>query len=244
MSRITLVVIMTWVGPFVWGQTSTGDKGARASTNAPIISPNLFEFAPLENSPPTATATNSTPTNLSGFIPDDNYKLRAGDKISLQILEDKDPPVSLVISDTGELDAPYVGHVLARDKTCKQLGADLKTLLEKDYYYQATVILVLDAVNKHLGRVYIVGEVKSPGTVEMTTDENLTVAKAILKVGGFAEFANKKKVKVIRGADAAGSQKQTLEVNMVDVLENGMMERDVPLRPEDLVIVPSRLVNF
>src|ERR1051325_3405109 len=31
-------------------------------------------------------------TSLSGYVPDDKYRLRAGDKVSLQILEDRDLP--------------------------------------------------------------------------------------------------------------------------------------------------------
>ena len=105
----------------------------------------------------------ATPASLSGYVPDDKYKLRVGDKISLQILEDRDAPKGLVVADSGELDVPYVGRVAASDKTCKQLADELKARLEKEYYHRATVIIALDVANKLLGRIYVWGQVRNQG---------------------------------------------------------------------------------
>jgi polysaccharide biosynthesis/export protein len=181
---------------------------------------------------------------LNGYVADDKYKLRVGDKISLQIIEDRDAPRSLVVTDSGELDAPYIGRVAAADKTCKQLAEELKAQLEKEYYHQATVIISLDAANKLLGKVYVWGQVRNQGAIELAVNEKVTAGKAILRAGGFADFANKKKVKVIRGAAADGAGKQTFELNMVEILEKGKTESDVLLQPDDLIIVPSRLISF
>jgi polysaccharide export outer membrane protein len=177
-------------------------------------------------------------------VPDDKYKLRVGDKIAFQILEDRDAPKGLVIADSGELDFPYIGRVAATDKTCKQLSAELKTLLEKEFYYRATVIVALDTANRLLGRVYIWGQVKNQGPIDIGLNENLTAGKAILRAGGFGDFANKKKVKVVRTATAGGAAKQVFELNMVEILEDGNTEKDVVLQPDDSIIVASRLINF
>jgi hypothetical protein len=48
---------------------------------------------------------------------------------------------------------------------------------------------------------------------------------------------------VIRGG-ANGAAKRNLELNMVDILEKGMVEKDLPLQPEDCVVVPSNSINF
>ena len=186
----------------------------------------------------------AAPASLSGYVPDDKYKLRVGDKVSLQILEDRDAPKSLVVADSGELDVPYVGRVAASDKTCKQLAEELKARLEKEYYYRATVIIALDVANKFLGRIYVWGQVRNQGPIEIAVNENLTAGKAILRAGGFGDFANKKRVKVVRGGGAEGAAKQSFELNMVDILEKGQTEKDVVLQPDDFIIVPSRLINF
>jgi polysaccharide export outer membrane protein len=182
---------------------------------------------------------------LNGYIPDDKYKLRVGDRVSFQILEDRDAPKPLLIADSGELDVPYVGRVSAVNKTCKELGDDLKTQLEKEYYYRATVVLALDAANKLLGRVYVWGQVRNQGPLEISVNENLTVGKAILRAGGFGDFANKKHVKVIRAGNGAEvKDKQTFELNMVEILEQGKTEKDILLQPDDSIIIPSRAFNF
>ena len=105
--------------------------------------------APSATNPP-APATLTVPTNsstlpasLSGYVPDDKYKLRVGDKVAFQILEDRDLPKSLVVADSGELDIPYIGRMSVAGKTCRQLAAEVKAALEKDYYHQATVIIGL-----------------------------------------------------------------------------------------------------
>jgi len=217
--------------------------------------PVFIDFGALTQAPPATNtrsatltaatnATPMTPANLSGYVSDDKYIIRVGDRVSLQILEDRDAPRSLVVADSGELDVPYVGRVPAADKTCKQLAGELKTQLEKEYYYRATVIIALDLANKLLGRVYVWGQVHNQGPIDLAVNENLTAGKAILRAGGFADFANKKRVKVVRGAGADGTGKRTFELNMVDVLEKGKPEGDVVLQPDDFIIVPSRLISF
>ena len=189
--------------------------------------------------------------SLNGYVPDDKYKLRPGDRVSLQIIEDRDVPRSLIVADSGELDVPYVGRTAAADKTCKQVAEELKTLLEKEYYHRATVVLALDMANKVMGRVYVIGQVRQQGAIEMQVNDNLTAGKAILRAGGLADFANKKKVKVIRSPKAGTGTNsvvlgtnQVFMLNMAEILEEGRIEKDIPLEPEDFVIVPTRLINF
>jgi polysaccharide export outer membrane protein len=207
------------------------------------VAPSAERIAPGAES----TGTNATAVSVvvaGGYVPDDKYKLRVGDKISLQILEDRDAPKSLFVTDSGELDAPYVGRVAAADKTCKQLADELKVRLEKEYYHRATVVIALDVANKLLGRIYVWGQVRNQGAIEVAVNENLTAGKAILRAGGFGDFANKKKVKLVRSGGADNAAKQSFELNMVEILEKGKTEKDVILQPDDLIIVPSRLISF
>jgi len=141
------------------------------------------------------------------------------------------------------LDLPYLGRIAAADKTCKQLATEIKTQLEKDYYYRASVVLALDTANRVLGRVYVWGQVRNQGPIELSVSENLTAGKSILRAGGFGDFANKKKVKVIRPG-ANGAAKQVFELNMAQILEDGLTEKDILLQSDDSVIVGSRLINF
>ena len=198
-----------------------------------------------------AAAPSAAPASglLNGYVADDSYKLRVGDAVSFQILEDRvlgiqETPVNLVVTDSGEIDVTYIGRVMAVGKTSKELAADLKVALEKEYYKKATVVLSLNVATRILGRVYIWGQVRSQGALDMQINENLTAGNAILRAGGFGDFASKTKVKVVRAATGTNGEKQTFSLNMEEILEKGKIEKDILLQPNDLIIVPTRLVNF
>ena len=229
--RNALIAIFVMARLLSPGQAPTGTNASSGS-----VSPLLASAS--------TNAIGSALTSLSGYVPDDKYKLRVGDRVSLQILEDRDQPRSLVVADSGELDIPYVGRVLATDKTSKQLADELKGQLEKEYYHRATVVIALDVANKLLGRIYVWGQVRNQGPIDIAVNENLSASKAILRAGGFADFANKKKVKVVRPDNVKGSGKQSFELNMDEIFEKGKTEKDVILQPDDFIIVPSRLINF
>lgn len=200
---------------------------------------------PVSSTVQSATVTNQPPARPDWAlrcVADENYRLRVGDKVSFQVTEDREPSRMLVIADSGELEFPCVGRLPAAGKSCRELSAEIKTALERDYYYHATVVLALEQANRLLGRVYVWGQVRNQGAVEVLASEQLTAGKAILRAGGFSDFANRKKVKVIRSLP--GQNSQVLEVNMADVLEEGRIELDLPLQPDDAVIVGSRVIRF
>jgi polysaccharide export outer membrane protein len=173
----------------------------------------------------------------------DHSKLSNGDTVSYRIIEEQQAPILLTVSDSGELTIPLVGIVSAKGKTCKQLAYELKPRLEKEYFFHATVIIGLETLSSHpLGKVYLMGQVQKQGAVEIPSNENLTVSQAILLVGGLADFADKKKVKLVR--KKADGTTQTTIVNLVEILEKGHTDLDPVVQPEDTIIVPQRLINF
>jgi polysaccharide export outer membrane protein len=86
------------------------------------------------------------------------------------------------------------------------------------------------------GAVYIQGEVKTPGQLKYTQD--MTVATAIAAAGGFTPMAAPKRVTVTRDA---GGKKQVFRVNVTEILSDPDVAKDVPLKPNDIVVVPQRL---
>ena len=98
---------------------------------------------------------------------DDKKKLGPNDSVSFRVVEDRDNESQrLRVNDNGELEVPYVGLVPARGKSCKELAYTIKSLLEKEYYYHATVILAVDRVSeKSKGRIYVYGAVKGQGQI-------------------------------------------------------------------------------
>jgi polysaccharide export outer membrane protein len=172
---------------------------------------------------------------------DNKYKLAVGDKITYQVKEDDDDPISIVVSDSGDIQVPYLGPYPAAGKTCKELASQLKALLEKKYYYQATVIISVDSMATQ-GTIYLVGAVRSPGPLEMPRDDVLTVSKAILRLGGLTDFADGKNVRVTRKTESGTNEVFT--VNVSAVLDQGKLDQDQPVEPGDLIFVPEKTFNF
>ncbi|MBX3744372.1 MAG: polysaccharide biosynthesis/export family protein [Verrucomicrobiae bacterium] len=174
---------------------------------------------------------------------DDKHRLVVGDRLSFRIIEDEEVPRPLVVTDSGELDVPYIGRFAARGKTCRELAVELKQELEKEYYYQATVIVAVDLMARSRGRVWLVGPVRLPGPQEIPSDEVYTVSKAILRAGGFTDAADKRNVRITRRATDGGPD-TTFTVNVGEIIERGRTQNDMVLEPGDMIYVPDRLIRF
>src|SRR5262245_55949248 len=72
---------------------------------------------------------------------DNQQKLGPGDRITYRVIEDQDEPRALTITDSGDLEVPYLGLIHAAGKTSSELAKEVKVRLEQRLYYQATVIL-------------------------------------------------------------------------------------------------------
>jgi polysaccharide export outer membrane protein len=204
------------------------------ATNAPNDKP--------ASSSQVATNTAQAAVTNSMDALDDKHILAIGDVLSFRIVEDEEERKTLIVTDSGELEVPYIGRFPAENRTCKQLARELKAALEKEYYYQATVIIAVDLMAKSRGRVYLVGPVREPGPQEIPSDEIFTLSKAILRAGGFTDFADRKNVKVTR--QEGGADKQTFTVDVSQILDKGKTENDLALHPGDLIYIPERMIRF
>jgi protein involved in polysaccharide export with SLBB domain len=84
----------------------------------------------------------------------------------------------------------------------------------------------------------VYGSVKGQGPQEIPADETYTVSKAIIRAGGFGDFANKRKVKLTR------KNGQDVTIDLKRVIEEGHTDEDVALQPDDQIYVPQRLINM
>src|SRR5215212_3628476 len=176
-STFTIAAIACFVGP--------GGLLAQDSSPMPSI-PRATQVDPPTTS--TVMRTNSM------TVLDDKKRLGPNDFVSFRVVEDRDNESQhLRVNDNGELEVPYVGLVAAQGKTCRELAYNIKSELEKEYYYHATVILAVDKVSeKSRGKIYVYGAVKGQGPQDIPSDETYTVSKAIIRAGGFGDLANKR----------------------------------------------------
>ena len=183
----------------------------------------------------------SVPMSLENVGPD--YKLRRGDMLSYQVREDRDPMLTLPVTDSGEIEPPYLGRrINAVGKTCGQLQTEVKAALERELYVRATVQLGLNRVSpvQSRGRVYMTGQIRNIGPLELPTDEALTVSNAILRAGGFRDFADQNNVRLIRKDGPSGG----VQVLVKRILEGKRNYEDPVLQPGDTILVKEKLINF
>jgi polysaccharide export outer membrane protein len=83
--------------------------------------------------------------------------------------------------------------------------------------------------------VYVRGQVRNPGAIEVKTSNIPTLSQAIAAAGGFAERASKGGIQ-IHTTDENGAPK-IIKVNIKDI-EKGKKE-DIQLKENDVVIVPE-----
>ncbi len=84
-----------------------------------------------------------------------------------------------------------------------------------------------------LDRVYVLGAVARSGAVDLPSDEQLTVSKAISLAGGFTRFARQDAVQILR----AGTESESIDVGAL--LSGKQDARDPVLQPGDTVSVPE-----
>jgi protein involved in polysaccharide export with SLBB domain len=88
--------------------------------------------------------------------------------------------------------------------------------------------------------IYVTGNVRQPGVIRLSTDEELTAYSAILRSGGFGRFAKLSGVYVLR--DRGNGEKAKIPVNIKDL--QGGRRADVILQGKDIVVVPEKFFSF
>ena len=89
-------------------------------------------------------------------------------------------------------------------------------------------------------RVYVTGNVKNPGIVQLPIDEELTAYAAILRSGGFSRFAKKGGVYVLR--NGGNGEKFRIPVSIKSVQAG--KQSDVVLQSNDIIVVPESFFSF
>ena len=86
--------------------------------------------------------------------------------------------------------------------------------------------------------IYVFGQVRSPGALQVRRSSLPTLTQAIAQAGGFTDRANKKRVQ-IRRKDAAGKELEII-VSVRKILKGKI--KDVPLKVNDTIYVPESLL--
>jgi polysaccharide export outer membrane protein len=215
-----------------------------------------FRTPESRSSRQTAAATQTGSVNAGAAVLssmdvlDNSQTIATGDTISIRILEDRRDALQQVVAVTGEVQAPYVGLVHAKGKTCRELAFAIKKELEKNFFKNANVVIAIDKINVEdamrmrevdLEFYVMFGIVARQGKYDLPANEDISISQAILRAGGFAQFANKERVKIIRKTPHGN---KTILVNVDGIMRHGDLDKDVFVRKDDVIIVEEKSVNF
>lgn len=187
--------------------------------------------------PPGAYATTPSFGESSAAIADPSRKLQSGDQLLLKIEQDHEGAIAVPVSTTGEIVVdPIPQTIRVSGLTLAQAANEIKRLLEKDYYYTATVRLSLErASNPVAGSISMDGEVNRRGPQPLYEGKPLKLSKAINNAGGFTNLANQKTVKVTRVHKDGTSE--VFVCDMKAVIKDSKVEKDLLLQDGDYIYV-------
>jgi polysaccharide export outer membrane protein len=181
---------------------------------------------PVFSDTPTPPILTGSPA--TGYTAAEVPRFHVGDTVIVQLtgLPQDIPPHQEPIKEDGTITMPDIGHVQAVGKTAGELQNEIHDLYVPKLYRHLTVTVVPgDRV------YYVTGEVKAPG--RQLYSGQMTVTKAITTAGDFTDFANHKKVWLIR------ANGQRIKVNCNEALRNPA--KDPQVYPNDQIMVPRRL---
>lgn len=167
------------------------------------------------------------PPSSLGAAKAHSYRLKTGDPVGV-ILRGIPTPMSFEdsVDPDGTITLQWIDKVKAEGKT----GHELEQLIHDAYvpqYFKYLNVTVLVPVS----RTYFVrGEVLRPGQFPYAPGQ--TLLQAISSALGFNDFANKKKIKILRGGKTSTHNAKEMEKHP---------DRDIPIEPGDIIIVPRSI---
>ena len=200
---LTLLCGLLALGPAVAQNQAPPPNRSDASTTAPVKS-----------------------DSASVAVDPKTYVIGAQDILMIKVWREMDFTGPYTVRPDGKISMPLVGDVQASGLTPERLGDQLKQALS-NFINSPDVSVSLQTVGSK--KFYITGEVNRAGEYTLATPTK--VFDALSNAGGFRDFANKKKIIIIRGTER-------IKFNYQDILKGKNLEQNIFLENGDTVVVP------
>lgn len=145
-----------------------------------------------------------------------NYRLGAGDVITVQVLGEDDLKRERIrLSDAATISYPILGEIRLAGKTVGELERLIRDGLKGRYLVNPQVTVTINEYRNF----FINGQVERPGGYPFIP--GLNVRKAVSLAGGFRERASKEKIFVIREDDPSQAPKRVdlnAQINPGDII--------------------------
>ena len=161
---------------------------------------------------------------------DPNYVIGPQDVLDVSVWKEPELTRTVPVRPDGKISLPLLNDVEAAGKTPLQLAADITAGLKK-FVTDPQVTVIVGTINSQ--RVFILGEVNRAGAYPLLP--NMTVLQALSSAGGFTQYANLKKIYLLRVED--GKQVKH-PFNYKDVLGGKAADQNIVVKAGDTIVVP------
>lgn len=193
----------------------------------------LISLAPAygqESASTKGPALVQAPASNKAATDDPNYVIGAQDVVDVSVWKEPDFTRTVPVRPDGKISLPLLNDVQASGLTPLQLAAEVTRSLNK-FVTNPQVTVIVTQINSK--RVYLLGEVARPGAYTMLPD--MTILQALSNAGGFSQYANSKKIYVLREENG---KEQKFFFNYKEVISGKRAEQNIRLQPGDTIVVP------
>ena len=177
------------------------------------------------------------PADLRAAVPEAaSDRLRPGDVIEFTVHGHPDLTTRVRLPADGKVVLPHVGSFGLGGRVIPEAQEALRAALERDVLVAAPVGLLV--VEYAARTAFVLGNVKRPGAYPIPPASALTLLQALAHAGGFEADADRDGILLVRaGPDG---KRRLYRLSYAAIEREGRLEADVPLCPDDALLVPGR----
>lgn len=183
---------------------------------------------------PTPVGAPGTEIGLVGPAISEEYIIQPGDQLEMKFFYNPDMNDGMTVRPDGRISMQLIGEVVAAGRSPNELSALLRQKYGKELKNPEITVIV----RSFGSRVYVDGEVKKPGELELLRP--LTVMQAISRAEGLTDRAWKEALVIRR---IKGKDPLVMKLDLDDVLTGNDFSQDVGLVPFDIVYVPRSPIS-
>ncbi len=161
---------------------------------------------------------------------DPDYVIGIEDILDISVWKNPDLSKIVAVRPDGMISLPLIGDMRAAGLTPIQLRDNINERLKE---YQETVVTSVIVQEVRSYRIFVLGEVLSPGTYSLS--RKTTVLQAIAMAGGLSQFASNNIILVREGR---GGEVEKTRIRFSEIVdEDAKKDKNLVLRPGDTIFV-------
>jgi len=167
-------------------------------------------------------------------VTDSQYLIGPGDSVNIIVWRNPEVSMSVPVRPDGKITTPLVEDLPAAGKTSTALARDIEKALAKYIQQPVVTVVVTNFIGNYSEQIRVIGQAAKPQALPYRRD--MSLMDVMIAVGGTTEFAAGNRASLIRNVDG---KQQRFNVRLDDLIKNGDISANVPMRPGDVLVIPE-----